>query len=228
VNIFGEDWKRHYDLSGRFGTRPEDALGHNVNIKRYKRHRNRVGLAVAPKSYQTIDINLFAGHLLEKQSSMLDRSRTHLDQNLELFPSYDSDDHFHPDTNSLELSSPYYMSCLAQEGNADSFTRSKNESKWLNIWEQESRSPSTESKNLILSELSSPAQEDYESLSFLDTDWLMLCGNDSSASDERTLMSGLTPDGCQKSEFNCDRMPQNWFLSSCVEKASEMFTNRIL
>lgn len=230
VNIFGDDWKRHYDLSGRFGPRPEDALtGFNVNIKRYKRHKNRVGLAVAPKSYQTIDINLFAGHLLEKQSSMHDLTRKHLDQNLELFPPFDSEDQFaHPDANSLELSSPYYTSFLANEGNAASFPPSKNESKWLNRWEQESRSQSMESKTLVLSDLSSPAQEDYESLSWLDTDWLMLCGNDSSASDERTQMSGLNPDGCQKSEVNCDRMPQNWFLSSCVEKASEVFTNRML
>merc|ERR1719285_135317 len=191
VNIFGEDWKRHYDLSGRFETRPDDAL-------------------------------------LEKQSSIHDRSRKHLDQNLELYPSYDSDNHFaHPDTKSLELSSPYYTSFLANEGITTSFTPSKNERKWLNVWEQESRSPSTESKTLFLSDLSSPAKEDYESLSWLDTDWLLLCGNDSSASDERSQISGVNLDGCQKSEI-CDRMPQNWFLSSCVEKASEVFTNRRL
>jgi len=225
VHIFGDDWKRHYDLSGRFGTRTEDALaGYNVGLKRCKRHRNRVGLAVASQSYQTIDINLFAGHLLEKQSSMHDRSRKDLDQNLGLFPPYDSNDHFdQTDTNSLELSSPFYTSFLANEENA-SFTRTKNESKWSNIWEQESRSPSTESRTLVLAELSSPLQDDYESLSWLDTDWLMLCANDSSDGDGLTQMS---PDGCMKSELHCDPMPQNWFLSSCVEKASEVFKKRI-
>jgi len=120
VNIFGEDWKRHYDLSGRFGSRPGgDPTGSKVSIRRYKHQRNRVGLAVAPKSYQTIDINLFAGYLLEKQASMHDRSIKLEDQNLELMPCYDSDDHStQQDAYSLELRSPSWKSFVANEGNA--------------------------------------------------------------------------------------------------------------
>jgi len=68
-------------------------------------------------------------------------------------------------------------------------------------------------------------QHAWDGLSWLDTDLLMLCENSSSQSDEQLGTSGLHSDESEKSEFNYDRMPQNWFLSSCLEKATEVFMN---
>jgi len=229
VNIFGVDWKRHYDLAGRFGFRPEDTFfGSKVSIKRYKYHRNRVGLAVNPNAYQTLDINLFACYLLEKQASMQDRSRK-LEQNMYFDALYNSevgDVYFkHLNKSAFELKSQNWKGETASNpllrtlGNRCGRTK--------NIWEQESRSQSTDSKTQVVSDVSSPVQEDYDSLSWRDTDWFMLCGNGSSQSDEQLEMSGLNSDGSERSGYNYNRMPQNWFKSSCLEKASEMFTNRM-
>jgi len=226
VNLYGEDWKRHYDLSRRFGSQPGDApRGSKGSIRRYKHQRNRVGVAVAPKSYQPLDINLFAGYLLEKQASMHDRSRKLVDQNLELIPCYHSDNNFtHPDAHSLELRSPSLKPFEANEGNF--FSSPPNLKRELsNMSEQESIPQSAESKKLNVCDLSSPIQEEHENL-WCDTDWLML-GTDSSLSDERQRMSEPNSDGHERKDFNCVRMPQNWFLSSCLEKATEVFTNRM-
>jgi len=74
--------------------------------------------------------------------------------------------------------------------------------------------------------MSSPIKYDCESLSWRDTDWLMLYETVSLQSEEQRVMSGLNSDGSDRSEYNYDRMPRNWFKSACIEKASEVFTNR--
>jgi len=226
VNIFGLDWKRHYDLSGRFGFGHGDNVsGFNGSMKRHMYNRNRVGLAVIPNTYQTIDINLFAGYLLEKQSSMQHRSRK-LEQSIAFEAFYNLDvggHHFrYPDTHSLELQSSNWKSSFATaRETVSSPLLQKFRSgcgSLRRIWEQECRSQSTECKTQGISDISSHVQDDYESLSWRDTDWLMLCEKGSSQSDEQVEMSGLNSDRSEKSEFNYDRMPQNGFESRGVER----------
>jgi len=232
VNIFGLDWKRHYDLSGRFGFRAEDTFsGCNERIKRYKYHKNRVGLAVIPNTHLPLDINLFACYLLEKQSSIQYRSRKHM-QNIDFEAFYYSDVQFkHLDKYDLEFKSPSWNSSFASIWESVSYQLSQKlgngVGRTTNIWEQECRTQSTESKTQKVSGMLNPAQKDYERLSWRDTDWLMLCGKGFSQSDEQVEMSVLNSEGSERCEFNYNRMPQNWFKSRCLKKASEVFANRI-
>jgi len=217
VNIFGLDWKRHYDLRGRFGFGSRDSFsGFNGSMKRHMYNRNRVGLAVIPNNYQTLDINFFAGYLLEKQSSMQHRSRK-LERSIAFQAFYNvdvGDHHFkYPDAHSLKLKSSNWKSSFVTAGETVSSPLSQKLGSGCGsmrrIWEQEGRSQSSESKTPRISDISSHVQEDYESLSWRDTDWLMLCEKGSSQSDEQFEMSGLNSDKSERSEFNYDRMPQN-------------------
>jgi len=226
VNIFGLDWKRHYDLSGRFGFGPGDTFsGFNGSMKRHMHNRNRVGLAVIPNTYPTLDINLFAGYLLEKQSSMQHRSRK-LEQSIAFEAFYNlnvGDPHFkYPDLHSHQLKSTNWRASFASAGETVSspLTRKLGSGcgSLRNIWEQECRSQSSECKTQGRSDISSYVQDDYENLSWRDTDWLMLCEKGSSQSDEQVEMSGLNSDGSERSEFNYDRMLQNGFESGCLER----------
>lgn len=224
VNIFGLDWKRHYDLSGRFGIGPGDTFsGFNGSMRRHMYNRNRVGLAVIPNNYHSLDINLFAGYLLEKQSSMQHRSRT-LEQSIafEAFYNLDVGDHHfkYPDKHSLELKSSNWKSSFAIVGETVNSPLAKKLGSCgslRGIWEQECRSQSSECKTQGKSDISSHVQDDYESLSWRDTDWLMLCEKGSSQSDEQFEMSGLNSDKSERSEFNYVRMPQNGFESRGFE-----------
>jgi len=228
------DWKRHYDLSGRFGSRTKNTFSeYNGSIKSCKHHKSRVGLAVIPNTHQTLDINLFACYLLEKQSTIQNQSRK-LKQKIDFEAFYHLDVgnvHFkNLDTYDLELKSPSWNSSC--EGIWESVSQLSQKmgnglGSTLNIWEQDCRSQSSESKTQKVSDILTPAQEDYDSFSWHDTDWLILSGKGFSQSDEKVAMSVLNPKGSVRSEFNYARMPQNWFKSRCLEKASEVFANRI-
>jgi len=63
VEIYGESWKRHYDISGRCSRNPLSSK--DLNQIRSLCKRERVGLAVPPKSQYVIDVNLFARKLLK-------------------------------------------------------------------------------------------------------------------------------------------------------------------
>jgi len=186
---------------------------------------------VIPNTHQTININLFACYLLKKQSCIQHRSRKHK-QRIDMEGFHFSDVQFkHLDTYDLEFKSPSENSSFDSILESVSYQISQKLGNGVgsttNIWEQECRSQSTESKTQKVSDISNPAQNDYESLSWRDTDWLMLCGKGFSQSDEQVEMSIHNSDRSDKSEFNYDRMPQNWFKSRCLEKASEVFANRI-
>jgi len=227
VNIFGEDWKRLYDLSGRFGFQPKEAFsGSKISSSGCKYDKNRVGLAAAPNTSATLDIDFFANYLLEKQAS-------NDQQKMSFEPLYDTNEWddivVDMDKKVLELKSPYQSSSLESEGetvsNPPLLSTFRNMcSTQQNVWEQDSWSQSTESKTQVVSDISSPILDDYEGFSWFDTDWQMLGAKSSSQSDEPLVMSTLTSTRSEKS-FNYDRMPQNWFLTSCLEKASEVFTN---
>jgi len=232
VNIFGEDWKLHYDLSARFGYVSKDAFsGTKVSFGACNYHKNRVGLAVAPNTDTKLDIDLFANYLIDKQSSILDLSRKNNKQNVRFEPLYDADewdDNFkHLDKKVLELKSPNRKSSFESTGETVSYPPSR---KFRNgfatqqsLREQDLWSSTTEGKIQLVSDISSPVPDDYENISWFGTDWFMLDGKGSSQSNEQLV---VTSDASERSELNYDRMPQNWFLSSCVEKASEVFTNR--
>jgi len=217
VDIFGENWKRHYDLSNRFCGQRKDVLVQSTAKK--KTYRKRVGLAVPSKAHQMPDIHLFANYLLEKRTSERNEG-----SQLEVELWSDSDDNFE------DVVGFKSKNCFADDGNILSYSplhtskpREKSETSRyarLTKWEQESLSPSTDSSINAYKDV----QHDWEHLSWLDTDLLMLCGKDSSQSDEQLGTSDLHSDESD-SEFNYDRVPQNWFLSSCQEKASEVFMN---
>lgn len=246
VDIFGYDWSRYYDLSNRLGFEPKDSsFESKVKAKRKKFHSSRVGLAQIPNTYQALDIDFFATYLLEKGkgASIKDRPGKH-EQNIHPNAIYNShimyDDFGHLDTYALGRNTPIQDSPFSStsefvitplpEKLEDGGGHSQN------IWDQgyspeeECMSLSIENKTQVLTDISIPIQYDCESLSLSDTDWLMFYETASLQSDKQHVMSGLSglySDGSDRSEYNYDRMPQNWFESTCLEKGSELFTNRM-
>jgi len=239
VEIFGYDWSRYYDLSGRVGFDPWDSsFEYKIKAKWNKFHRSRVGLAQIPNTYETPDIDSLATWLLEKGASMEDRTGKH-EQNIHRNAIHNSNimyDNFgHLDTHALGLNTPIRNSSFSSTSEFVIPLPEKLEGGYghsQNIWEQsysselECKSLSIENKTQELTNITSPIKYDCESLSWRDTDWLMLFETASLQSDEQHLMSGLNSDGSGRSEYNYDRIPQNWFESTCLEKASEVFTNR--
>lgn len=221
VYIFGEDWKRHYDLSNRFGFQRVDVVPRTrvIRMKRYKQYRKRVGLAVPPKSYQMLDLNRFAHYLLEKQSHMRNQSRIRLERKLDL------------NMDALEFKSPYDKFCILGDGQAVTNFQQDLKNRIIgrkNIWAPKSWTLSPQSPSEALSNIGSPVDEEYESFCSLDTDPLMPREKDSTKSDGDIGTSGSNTNESDSSEFNYDRMPHNWFLTSCLEKASEVFTKKLL
>jgi len=241
VEIFGYDWSRYYDLSDRVGFKPQNSsFESKVKAKRNKFHRSRVGLAQIPNNYQAMDIDSFATYLLEKGASKEDRPGKY-EQNIHPNAIYSSDimyDNFGHllDTYPLRLNTPLQNSSFSStsefainphpEKLEDEYGQSQN------IWEQgyspeqEYKSLSIENKAQVLSDILSPMKYECGSLSLRDIDWLMLYETASLQSDEQHVNSGLNSDSSDRSEYTYNRMPQNWFKSSCFEKASEVFTNR--
>jgi len=97
VKIYGENWKRHYDIANRLkvasNRRPIRgtsgmARSHTRKIpfmmNKQKLKIDRVGLAVPPRNMKILDINLFAKYLLGTEDS-------HLQPSLEGQVSTDSD-----------------------------------------------------------------------------------------------------------------------------------------
>jgi len=78
VEIYGEDWKRHYDISHRlrFTTEKSSKSETNGRSKMHRCNIGRVGLAEPPKERYIIDVNRFAEHLLNRQVSPLDQPPT--------------------------------------------------------------------------------------------------------------------------------------------------------
>jgi len=86
VEIFGDDWKRHYDISNRLkvkkrGRALKTATGMATVGKRksswlMKKHTgkiDRVGRAIPPKNGYILDIDLFAKYLLDTKNSKFKR-----------------------------------------------------------------------------------------------------------------------------------------------------------
>jgi len=157
VDIFGKNWKRHYDLSNRSDCRRKDATV-SSRKRKSKFSTKRVGLAVPSKAHYMLDINLFAQNLLEKQASVLDQPRMCPEgSQLEVELWSDSDDHLEGvDAYALELKSTYGKSCFPDEEEVLNYPPSHTSkprvhnqtseyTRLKNIWEQESLSPSTDS-----------------------------------------------------------------------------------
>lgn len=104
VEIYGENWKRHYDIANRLkvtsNRRPIKATTgmarshkrrNSVMMKKQKRNIDRVGLAVPPRNRYILDVNLFAKYLLGSQESQLKLPPICLKPSLEGQVSTDSD-----------------------------------------------------------------------------------------------------------------------------------------
>jgi len=223
VEIFGFDWSRYYDLSDRVGFEPKEcSFKTKVKAKRNKLQRCRVGLAQIPNTYKALDIDSFATYLLEKGASMEDRPGKH-EQNIHpnaIYKSHIMYDNFgHLDTYALGLNTAIQNSSFSS---TNEFVTTPLPEKLedgyghpQNIWkqgyspEQECKSLSIENKMQALTNISSPINYDCESLSWRETDWLMMYETASLESDEQHVMSGLYSDGSDRSEYYYDRMQQN-------------------
>jgi len=70
--IYGVDWKRHYDLAGRVAVRSKNRCSRpELNMPKSGK-MERVGLALVPKERYVIDLNLFAQYIQDKQISHLE------------------------------------------------------------------------------------------------------------------------------------------------------------
>jgi len=71
VDIYGENWKQHYDLLDNLRGTNNNRLSRNNSILTQLRGftKGRVGLAVPPKVQHVIDLNLFAQYLLDRNIS---------------------------------------------------------------------------------------------------------------------------------------------------------------
>jgi len=221
VYIFGEDWKRHYDLSNRFGFQPVDVAPNSrvIKMKRYTQYRKRVGLAVPPKSYQMLDLNRFANYLLEKQSHIRNQSRIRLERKIDR------------NRDALELKSPYGKFSVPngrlRMSNFHDDVGKRNEG-CKNLWAQKSWLQCADSPPLAVSSIGSLGHEEFERLCSPDTNSIIFSGKEPDQSDEQIGTSASKSEVSDSSEFNYDRLPHNWFYSSCLEKASEVFTKRLL
>jgi len=81
TGIYGVDWKRHYDLTGRVvAVRSKNRCSRpKLNFVK-SRTMERDGLAVVPKKRHMIDLNLFAEYILDKQISKHDDPPTYREQ----------------------------------------------------------------------------------------------------------------------------------------------------
>jgi len=213
VYTFGEDWKRHYDLSTRFGfQRAGDAPRCKfIKTRRYRQYRKRIGQAVAPKGYQMLDLNIFANYLLEKQTSTCNQS---LEQKLKL------------DEDAFEFNYPHDKSCSESEeqvGSEIQIDLGKSIIGETSILEREPLLKSADVRTQSISDNVSTVQDKSKSLCRFDTNSMVPCGKGLYKYDEHVEKFSKT-----EKEFYYDRMPKNWFLSTCHEKASEVFQNRLL
>jgi len=75
VDIYGENWKQHYDLLERprfkSNSRPVRAISNMTKIRMFD--KGRVGIAVPPRRQHVTDLTLFAQHLLEGKISPQDQ-----------------------------------------------------------------------------------------------------------------------------------------------------------
>jgi len=220
VYIFGEDWKRHYDLSNRFGFQRIDVAPSSrvIKMKRYNQYRKRVGVAVPPKSFQMLDLTRFANYLLEKQSHIRNQSRIRLERKLAR------------NNDALELKSAYDEFCLPSDrlrvSNFQHKVGKRNDGR-KNLWARRSWLQGADSPTQAVSSIGSLGHDEYERICSPDNS-LIFGAKEPDQSDEQIGTSASKSERSDSSEFNYDRLPQNWFLSSCLEKASEVFTKRLL
>jgi len=83
LEIYGEQWKRHYDLSHRLSRTMNDqfTIMPNFNMtKKCNSKMERVGLALVPKIRKILDVNLFAQNILDGHNSQLDHPPMCLEQ----------------------------------------------------------------------------------------------------------------------------------------------------
>jgi len=84
VEIYGEGWKRHYDISDRLKVKSRGrpitattrmAMSHKRKssgvMKKHTRKVDRVGLAVPQRNRYILDVNLFAKYLLDTKDTQL-------------------------------------------------------------------------------------------------------------------------------------------------------------
>lgn len=82
VEIYGEHWKRHYDISHRKSITSNDRSRRpSLNLRNKRRFKTqRVGVAVVPKKRQMLDVNLFAQYILNGKMSQFDHPPMCLEQ----------------------------------------------------------------------------------------------------------------------------------------------------
>jgi len=193
VNIFGEDWKRYYDLTWRDGFNSVDVIPGftDVSTKSRKNRRMHVGLATAPKSQEMLDVNLFAYYLLEKQAADRNGSRNNLDCSVETDLWSDWDDDFE-DLDTYALESEPSNSWSPKAVNKSPFDKHRNEYVgFTDKCDDEPWSQCTESSTLVVPDFLSPVHDNSESPSWVDNDWRMLCG-EGSPDDQRTMSYHFT------------------------------------
>merc|ERR1719173_359886 len=84
VEIYGENWKRHYDIANRLkvqsnrrpvkgttGMAGSHKRKNSIMMKKQRWKIDRVGLAIPPRNMKILDVNLFAKYLLGAQDSQL-------------------------------------------------------------------------------------------------------------------------------------------------------------
>jgi len=174
---------------------------------------------VPPKSYQMLDLNRFANYLLEKQSHIRNQSRIRLERKMDR------------NRGALELKSPYGKFSLPsgrlRMSNFHDNVGKRNEG-CKNLWAQKSWLQCADSPPLAVSSIGSLGHEEFERLCSPDTNSIIFSGKEPDQSDEQIGTSASKSEVSDSSELNYDRLPHNWFYSSCLEKASEVFTKRLL
>jgi len=231
VCIYGEQWKRNYDISQRMSAsrmRNDRFTSPNVNtIKKRESKIERVGLAMAPKTRHILDVNLFAQYILDGQISKRDHPPMCLEQ-----PSpkaeflTDSDDQFEDlescdageksqhgktgsSSGSIEITS--YTELYSLDGGLnDERLRNGSLTDLVIMKQQESGSYDTISptKDCVMASYSpSFVQDDLENISLSPRDY----GDSFFCYDDKGVGSSV--------------VSQNWFLPSCLETASKVFEN---
>jgi len=123
VKIYGEDWKRHYDISDRLKVKNRGrAFKANTRMatvgkgkssgmmKKHTRKIDRVGLAVPPRNGYILDVDLFAKYLLNTKDSKVKQQLPMCFKPCSQLYSYS--DNFYEDINSCEEEVKYFETGL--------------------------------------------------------------------------------------------------------------------
>jgi len=233
VEIYGEQWKRHYGISQRLGvTRNDRFTRPNLNMtKKLKRKMERVGRAVVPKTRPVLDVNLFAQYILDGQISQHDHPPMYLEQpSPKAEPLTDSDIQFE-DLKSCDTGEKF------QDGKTGSSFGSIEITSYTELYSPDAGLNDDRLRNNNLTDMAITKQQESGSCGTISPthDCIMATSDSPSlVHDELENNISLSSPNCGDSFFfdddkgvgsSFDRVSHNWFLQTCLDTASKVLQN---